>query len=330
MKQNRADNPKLKAQSFKARFLEAGIVAYEDETVLIKNENVLKIAETFKGAHVIIDHQDVSAEDADSKIVGYITNVWLESDGWAWCDFTVNSEEAINLINKGYSVSSCYMPEYGQGGIYHNVSYDHEIIGGEGIHLAIVANPRYEDAIILKNSINKINKIMTIFKFKKDKKENAAEVKEIELENAMFEIEEGVNVSVSDMVESYQNSKKNEEEEKKKEEAKVNSDSEFEIDGEMVKVSELAAAYKAAQKKNAEDEDEKKAKEDEAKKNEEDEKEKEKEEVKKNSADAAKIDSNKKKFENGAPDNNQPQLHTAQRSLDLAKMAFGKPQEIKQ
>jgi len=167
MVKNEITNPKLKAQTFKARFLEKGVVKYDDEMVLIKPDNLMAIAMDFKGTHVIINHQDVAENEASEKIVGYINNVWLGDDGWAWCDFTVNSEEAITLINQGYSVSCAYFPKYAEGGTYHNIPFDREVVGGEATHLAIVKNPRYEDAIILKNSINKV---MTIFKFKKKKK----------------------------------------------------------------------------------------------------------------------------------------------------------------
>lgn len=322
MVKNEITNPKLKAQTFKARFLEKGVVKYDDEMVLIKPDNLMAIAMDFKGAHVIIDHQDVAENEANEKIVGYINNVWLGDDGWAWCDFTVNSEEAITLINQGYSVSCAYYPKYAEGGTYHNIPFDREIVGGEAIHLAIVKNPRYEDAIILKNSINKI---MTIFKFKKSK-ENSAEVKEIELENAMFEIEEGENVSVAEMVEAYKNSKKNEKEEEKENECepKVNADDEYEVDGEMIKVSELASAYKASKKKNEAEEESKKKEEAENEAKEE----KEKEEAKKNSADAEKIEASKKKFENGSESLTNSKVMTDRSRFDLGKSLYGAAQPV--
>lgn len=323
MVKNEITNPKLKAQTFKARFLEAGVVKYDDEMVLIKPDNLMVIAMDFKGSHVIIDHQDVSEDEANEKIVGYINNVWLGDDGWAWCDFTVSSEEAITLINQGYSVSCAYYPKYAEGGSYHNIPFDREIVGGEAIHLAIVKNPRYEDAIILKNSINKI---MTIFKFKKKElKENKAEVKEIELENALFEIEEGENVSVAEMVEAYKNSKKNEEGKKEeKEDPKVNADDEYEVDGEMIKVSELASAYKSSKKKNESEEKEKKKEEAENEAKEEE----EKEEVKKNSVDAKNIEDAKKKFENGSESLTNSKVMTDNSRFDLGKSLYGSAQPV--
>lgn len=317
MVNNAAEDPRLKAQTFKARFLEPGVVQYEDEMVLIKPENLMTIAMDFKGVHVIVDHQDIDAANVE-EIVGYITNIWIESDGWAWCDFTVNNDDALTLINNGYSVSCAYVPGYAEGGIYHNIPYDREIISGEAIHLAIVENPRYEDAIIIKNSIKK--KIMTIFKSKKKE----SKVQEIDMDNAVFELEGGETVPVMNMMEAYKNAKDEEEKEAKKneddeKESKVNASDEFEVNGEMVKVSELAKAYKAA-KKNAEEEEAKKnAEEEEEKKNEEEEKEKEKKEAKKNSVDAESIKAAKAKFENGVP-SSEP---SKQIVLDKDRFALG-------
>ena len=324
MHKNAIDNPKLKAQSFKARFLEKGVVKYEDEMVLIKPENLMAIARDFKGAHVIIDHVDIGESNSD-QIVGYITNVWFnEEDGWVWCDFTVNSEEAINLINSGYSVSCAYVPEYSNGGCYHNIPYDREIIGGKAIHLAIVENPRYEDAIILKNSIKK--QVMNIFKFKKPV-ENS-KVTEIDLENSMFEISEGEIVSAASMIEVCKNAKKNESEEDK-EKVKVNASDEYEVDGKMVKVSELAEGYKlaedykAAAKKNAEDEEAKKENEAEEEKK----KEEAKEAAKKNSSDVDALRNAKAKFESIEPVKNSRIVLDSQK-FALGALAYGEPQRI--
>jgi len=328
MIKNAVGNPKLKAETFKARFLETGVVAYQDEQVLIRPENLMTIALKFKGAKVIIDHKDVNAENAN-EIVGYINNVWKGEDGWAWCDFTVNSAEAIELINKGYSVSCAYLPiAGGTGGTKNAVPYNREIIDivedDEITHLAIVENPRYEDAIILKNSIK--TKMKNIFKFssKKEVKENSAEVKEMDLDSAAFEID-GVEVPVASLMSAYKNAK--DEEEKK--EAKVNADDEFEVDGEMVKVSEMVKAFKAKkntedeEKKNAEDEEEKKKKE-----NEEKEEEKKKE-AKKNSADFDTLKNAKEKFENGEKVENS-KLITESSKFALGKLAYGDPQKINQ
>jgi len=307
MIKNGLDNPRLKAETFKARFLEAAVVEYNDERVLIKPENLLKMALKFKGAKVIVDHKDVTAENAN-EIVGYINNIWIGDDGWAWCDFTVNDAEAIDLINRGYSVSCCYVAvTSGDGGTKNAVPYDREVVdieeNDEVTHLAIVENPRYEDAIILKNSIK--NKVMNIFKFtsKKEKKENS--VKELDLETAAFEID-GSEVPVSELMTAYKNSKEEEKENECEEKAKINADDELEVDGKMVKVSEMVKAYKSSKKneedeakKNAEDEEEKKKEKENAEEEEKKKDEEKKKEAKKNSVDAEEITKAKAKYENG-------------------------------
>ncbi len=342
---------KLKARSFKARFLEPGVVGYtiggEDEIVLIKPENLNKIAQDFKGVHVIVDHQDVDLDNTE-VILGYVGNVWIDpSDGWAWCDFTINDDEAIGLINQGFSISCAYNPEFAEGGTFHNVPYDREIIGGQAVHMAIVEHPRYEEAEIFENSTNK--KTIMLFKFKKEKKENSAEVKEVELENSKFEIEEGVTVDGIQLVNAYRNAQ----EEKKKEEetTKFNADDDVEIDGKKVKMSELIKAFKARQntgddkdkKENAghDEEDEKKENtgDDKDKKENQDETEEEKKkrekeksrtEAAKNSVDAKKIKATKDRYDNGVPDTEEPQVKVILDSDRFAKGAtlYGSPQKV--
>lgn len=314
-------NSILKAESYKARFLEAGVVKYDNEMVLIKPENLMNIAEKFKGCYVVIEHQDLTEEDKE-EVVGYISKVWMGDDGWAWCDFIVYNEEAINLINnKNYSVSCAYYPKYTVGGTYHNIPYDREVVDGDAIHLAIVDNPRYEDALILKNSINKI---MTIFKFKKEeKKENSIETKEISLENALFEIEEGNNIPVADMVEAYKNAKEEEERKKKEEDAKVNAEDEFEIDGKMVKVSELVSAYKSKMKKNEEEEEEIKKNEEEEEKKEAEKDEEEKKEAKKNSKDFEGLKNAKSEAIKNSSDKAIKRIDTPVAQIERGKNLYG-------
>ena len=333
MKKNALDNPKLKAETFKARFLESGVVEYhdeyQDERVLIRSENLNNIAQKFKGAKVQIDHKEITAKNV-SEIVGYINNIWIDNcDGWAWCDFTVNDEQAIDLINRGYSVSCCYIGVgSGSGGTKNAVPYDREIIDieddDEVTHLAIVESPRYEDAIILKNSIKKTT-MKNIFKFTNKEKVKENSVKELDLESAAFEID-GEEVPVSNLMSAYKNQKDEEEKEKENEgdeKAKVNANSEFEVDGKMVKVSEMAKAFK----KNTEDEEKKNADEEEKKNQDAEKKEEEKNKAKKNSADAEKIRKDKAKFENGGEDK-KSKIITESAKFALGRLAYGDPQKV--
>ena len=83
--------------------------------------------------------------------VGRVHNVWFnDEDGWYWCDGVLTSQNAIDLINDGYSVSCSYnVSDFtDKGGTVNNIKYDMEFLDGVFTHLAIVNNPRYEDAEI--------------------------------------------------------------------------------------------------------------------------------------------------------------------------------------
>lgn len=108
------------------------------------------------GVPVIINHKDLSKDNADGERVGVVSNVWFdEKDGWYWCDGIIWDETAQNLItNQGWSVSCSYDVKLAddEGGTENNIPYDIEFLDGVFTHLAIVDNPRYERANIVFNS----------------------------------------------------------------------------------------------------------------------------------------------------------------------------------
>jgi hypothetical protein len=107
---------------------------------------------------MVIDHQDINVSNADELKFGHALNIRKGEDGWAWCDFTSDSDEAINLINEGWSVSCAYVPtKTADAGFYHNIPYDREILEAKALHIAIVQKPRYEKALVFENSLT-INK----------------------------------------------------------------------------------------------------------------------------------------------------------------------------
>lgn len=108
------------------------------------------------GVPVIINHKDITDQNANNERVGVVSNVWFdEKDGWYWCDGIIWDETAQNLItNKGWSVSCSYDVKLADdaGGTENNIPYDIEFLDGVFTHLAIVDNPRYERANIVFNS----------------------------------------------------------------------------------------------------------------------------------------------------------------------------------
>lgn len=139
---------------FKSRFLQPGLVKYDFGVCLLKKETIDKFINTFLENPVIIDHMD-NIDSTD--VCGTITKVWFSADdGWFWCSGMLTSPKAIELIENGYNVSCQYrITDYADNDEdkLHNANpYDKEILDGVFEHLAIVENPRYEDAFIAVNA----------------------------------------------------------------------------------------------------------------------------------------------------------------------------------
>ena len=147
-----------KGRQFKSRFLVPGLVKYDYGVCLLTKENADKFIQGFIGCPVVINHQTVTDDNAKAVSVGNIFSVWFdEKDGYYWCNGIINDKEAIDLINKGYSVSCQYtITEYSDSetnALHNGNPYDKIIENGKPEHLAIVNNPRYEGAKIAVNAI---------------------------------------------------------------------------------------------------------------------------------------------------------------------------------
>lgn len=283
------ENAAIKPQIFYCRHMEVGVAGYEDEVIYASLEAIKKMMPTFNGLPVYVHHvDDVNLETMREEADGYVSDCFYnELDGWVWAKFLVVSSEGIEAIAKGWSVSNAYMVHgWGSGGTWHNVDYQREMLDGEFTHLAIVPNPRYEDADIfspdefklyqdglttqlksLHNSKNGEKKTMRLFKNKRE------EITSFD-ENAMLDLGDGQEISLSEIKNAVEKSM---EDEKKNEEEKMNMDSMIEVGDEKMPLKELVNRYKAMNKKSNEDEKENESDEDE-KKNEYDEKENESEE----------------------------------------------------
>lgn len=144
-----------RGRHFTSRFIEAGAVSYAQGVLKVSKEALDSFAQTLVGCPVIIRHQNITSENADDLRVGVVSSVRFDpNDGWFWCDGVIWDTEALKKIEQGWSVSCCYDAEQttGEDGEWHNMHYDDELVTGRFIHLAIVPNPRYEDATILLNS----------------------------------------------------------------------------------------------------------------------------------------------------------------------------------
>ena len=133
-------------------FIEKGVCEYADERVYLSEETLIKSLHTIKGRPVIIDHMTgITPENMNEHAVGYVVD--YEVQGACDCKFVIFDDEGKQVIADGYSVSCAYKPKsFGPGGTWHNVPYDREITDLEYTHLALVQNPRYEDAKVYENA----------------------------------------------------------------------------------------------------------------------------------------------------------------------------------
>lgn len=153
------ENTGGKGKYFRARILQAGLVKYSFGVCLLEKDTIDRFVYNFVGCPVIIDHKDVTNENAKEERVGVISRVWFEQmDGWYWVEGIIFDEKAISLIDDGYNVSCQYeISEYANnvGKKLHNGNpFDKVILNGKPEHLAIVKNPRYENAMIAVNALD--------------------------------------------------------------------------------------------------------------------------------------------------------------------------------
>lgn len=272
-----------------ARHMNNGLCGYGDETVLVTTETMKKMCSTFTAKPVYVDHQKVELETLQADADGYVSRCFYnELDGWLWNEIIVVSDNGHEAVRKGWSVSNAYLPlQSGQGGTCHDVAYDREILEGEFTHLAIVANPRYEDALIMtpkefkayqasletelaemQNSKEKPKEQKVMKFWKKTEVTNADE-----LQNAMTTLENGEDISIADAIKQLENAHKKNDDDENDEKENASDDMTVEVTnaagekekitvGEMVnRLNKMNAKHADDEKANAEEDEKAKAKE---------------------------------------------------------------------
>jgi hypothetical protein len=227
-------NSKDWAKTYKAsNFIEKGVCTYNDETIYLSQEALNKAIASIKGRPVVIKHQKVTPQNMEDHAVGYVSDCGFCSDTAAfYCNFLVFDDEGKEVIAKDYSVSCAYIPKaFGIGGTWHNTPYDREVTELEFTHLALVPDPRYEDAKIYENS--------------KDTTQTDNTTKET-YNMEKIEVEQGFLASLIELAQKpFMNSKKEEKEEPKDKEDKKIDDDEMEYEGKKYSKKELVNAYEA-------------------------------------------------------------------------------------
>ena len=273
-------NAKEEPKVFYCKHIAPGVCAYADETILIGEETLKGMDKTFAGKPIYVNHQKVDLENLQQEADGYVAeSFYLPEDGCHWAKIIIVSDKGHEAIRKGWKVSNAYVPdEFGIGGEWHNVPYNREVMKAHYTHLALVDNPRYEEAQILTPEDFKMYKEekqaqlkalenqkepkgegKTMFKlFKK-----AAVTNSDDLSNAMVELSNGTAISIGEMVNSV-------EKDLKEKEAKNKCNDLLEeavtVNGEEITVKDLIKEYESKCNKCNEDKEEKEEEEKKSKK----------------------------------------------------------------
>lgn len=283
-------NAKEWPSGFISRFLEPGLISYEDlggDKELLEQETIAAHAQSFVGKPVVIKHSNVNPGNMLGKAVGYISRVWHEpSDGWHYCEGVIHDDAAKELIRKGHTVSCGYhvTSQDDRPGVYHCIDYARKLLAFEGEHLAIVANPRYEGATIRLNSkSNNMSMFKLLFGKKKEPGARENEAAPVEITDETPVEIDGKTVRMNELVSAYKASK-----------GELSGDSVIALpDGSSATISELVTSRANEKKMCAEADKEKETKEA-ARKNAEEAEAKEKEKKE----NEAKEEEEKKKKEN--------------------------------
>ena len=145
-------NANERAKVYWCKHMTAGLTGYPDNpnvkgNVLVTNEVMRNMAPSLVGVPIYLDHVD---DNSTQQEVGYIADShYCSSDGYLHAKMLIFHEEAERLIKNGWSVSNGYTPtDKGSGGTFNAIPYEQEVLKADFFHMALVQNPRYENARI--------------------------------------------------------------------------------------------------------------------------------------------------------------------------------------
>ena len=265
-------NAKSWPNKFQSRFLEAGLISYEDrggDKELLGKEVIDACVQTFVGKPLIIKHGNgVKPATLEEKAVGYISRVWFEpNDAWYYCEGVLIDDQAKELVKpiedggQGWKVSCGYhiTATDERGGEKNAIHYAREILGFEAEHLAIVETPRYEGATIRLNEKN-ANQGSVMFKFWRKASPTATAPAAADLPAAgklsdlagESEVEiDGAKVRLNDLVALHRENAKRKASAAQAEE--LAPETLLEVDGKSVSLADLVAGFRANEAKMCDD-----------------------------------------------------------------------------
>lgn len=269
-KKNAREYPRI----YYARHISDGVCQYGNERILIRHETLCAMDASFACKPLYTEHKENNLSTLENDAAGYvIESFYLPEDGCHWAKIIVQTDEGLDLVRQGWKVSNAYEAQaFAPGGEWHAVGYDREITKGKYLHLALTDSPRYEEAAIMTEeefkqyrqqkkeqleSMRNSKRSGTIGNAAKTAKGEADKMGTITLLNTTkttaspeTEIEiDGERVTLSELVKLYRNSRKNKKNEVPEEDSDEENEEE-ETDGEEQPGNKKASKKKASKKKN--------------------------------------------------------------------------------
>lgn len=147
-----------KAVVFYGLHFASGVVRYPEMnppfTILVNSDVAQEMDSTMAGAPLFVNHVNPGTEleeiQKGNDDGGVIESFFNQPDGFHWTKFSVNTQEGLDAIKKGWTLSNCWEPQArDETGTWHEVPYQKVAMNGNYRHLAIVENPRYGESKIL-------------------------------------------------------------------------------------------------------------------------------------------------------------------------------------
>lgn len=250
---------------YRAFYIEPGLADYSAEgigLVLVQKPALDKMSSTFVGMPVVnFAHTDKEPEDLfnlspdelDEFADGIVAATGYDDEsGWFWADMMVWDDDTQTNLENGYSVSCAYdvMNSAPGGGKYHNVEYEEEVLDGDYKHMAVVPNPRYEQAWVIQNSKPGGNAVLRKNKKPRKNMTPPEDVENTEEEGYVMN-EDGSQMPLAELVNMYRESMKNADEMEE-----LGDDYMVNVDGEDISIADMKAACNMGGVENADDEEE--------------------------------------------------------------------------
>lgn len=261
-KKETKENAKQLPRIYYAKHITAGVAQYYEATgpemILVQLDTLKKMNPSYKGKPVYVQHvNEVNLEKLQEEAAGYVVeSIYNPLDGAMWAKMVIVSDEGHQVIAQDWKVSNSYIITSidKTKGTWHNVDYDAEVMAGEYNHLALVPNPRYEEAVILteeaykqynakkeeelKNLQNAKGEKPMFNLFKKSKVENTDK---LDLKNTYVAVN-GKDVSLEEMIKNVVDFEKKEEP-KKNEEVSLDLDKKVKVGDNEMSIKELVNKF---------------------------------------------------------------------------------------